>query len=145
MWEDRRKRARGTEQETRRSIERCRRRVAGRLVTYIITVQCRYANVCSTPRTHLRIRGGGRRLHIIRFPRRFYACERTALSLAARHWLFKGVLGAGRVAFRPGDHGAPAIALTACKVSRNTRYRQRCVAFSATKPKPESYCPYILL
>lgn len=77
--------------------------------------------------THLRIRGGGSRLHIIRsIPRYrapagvrqrwFYACECThaALSLEARHWLLKRVAGVGSGAaaagepFRTGDHGEAA-------------------------------------
>lgn len=110
----------GPEQAARRSIERCRRGAASRVVTYIITVQCHYANVCGKALCERTYAYGGSCLHIIRgSPRRpapagsrqrwLYACECThaALSLEARHWLLKRVAGGGggRRAFRPGDHG----------------------------------------
>lgn len=79
-----------------------------RVVTYIITVQCHYANVCGKALCERTYAYGGRRLHIIQgSPRRpapagsrqrwLYACECThaALSLEARHWLLKRVAGGG--------------------------------------------------
>lgn len=95
------------------------------MVTYIITEQCHYANVCGKALCERTYAYGGRHPHIIRgTPRRpapagsrqrwLYACECThaALSLEARHWLLKRVApgGGGRRAFRAGDQGeAPSV------------------------------------
>lgn len=91
----------GSEQAPRRSIERCRRRVS-RVVTYIITVQCHYANVC---RKALCIRtyayeAGGSRLHIIRGDPRLASRPpalakdgSTHVSVHTRHFLLKLATG----------------------------------------------------